>query len=330
MLYTALRPVNRKDSDARAIAVIHVYFATRVYLCGDFFEKGDVLRMKEKSNSVRIISESAVMIALGTILSLFKLVEMPYGGAVTLASALPIGVISYRHGIRAGLASALVYGAVQQLLGISNLSYFTSWQSIVAIIMLDYILAFTAIGLTGLFRGRLGLSSEAVGKRQRTELALGMLLVMILRYICHTISGATVWAGLSIPTGAALLYSLGYNATYMIPEAIISVAVTGWIGERIDFGRKIPVRIAAVGDRRWAGAYLYEASLLVLLATLIADTVLIFPHLQDPDSGVFTFGYLSEINWVALVCITAAGVGIAAACFLLKRCMDKRCERAEE
>ena len=84
--------------------------------------------MKTKKNYVRILSESAVMVALATILSLLKLVEMPYGGSVTLASALPIGLISYRHGLKAGLASAVVYGAIQQLLGLSNLSYLTTWQ----------------------------------------------------------------------------------------------------------------------------------------------------------------------------------------------------------
>ena len=149
--------------------------------------------------------ECSLMIALGTVLSILPLFEMPYGGSITLASMLPCLLIAYRHGMAWGLGASAVYAVVQQLLGLKNLSYFTTWQSIVAIILLDYLIAFVVIGFGGIFRKSI--------QRQNLSMASGALVACVLRYICHVISGATVWAGLSIPTQAALAYSFSYNAT---------------------------------------------------------------------------------------------------------------------
>ncbi len=171
--------------------------------------------MENKTVSrVQMLVESAVMLAIATVLSMIKLFNLPYGGSVTIASMLPIIIISYRHGLRWGLLSGLVYGIIQQLLGLDTLSWVTTWQSIVAVILLDYIIAFAVTGFGGVFRKKCS---------QPMALLLGALLVGLLRYICHVISGATVWAGLSIPTNAAMIYSLGYNATYMIPETITHI-----------------------------------------------------------------------------------------------------------
>ena len=178
--------------------------------------------MKNKNLTKQMV-EASVMIALATVLSLFKVVEMPYGGSVTLASMLPILIVSYRHGVGIGLLSGVVYSVIQQLLGLNNLSYFTTWQSVIAVMLLDYIVAFTVVGIGGIFRNRIGLKKLLPPTKQKIEIATGMGLVCILRFLSHTIGGATVWAGLSIPTEAALIYSIGYNATYMIPETIISV-----------------------------------------------------------------------------------------------------------
>ncbi|MBR5188073.1 MAG: energy-coupled thiamine transporter ThiT, partial [Clostridia bacterium] len=93
--------------------------------------------MKTKQNkSLQALTESALMISLAVVLSFLKLISMPYGGSVTLASLLPIAIISYRHGIGRGVFSATVYAVIQQILDLSLLSYATSWQSVVAIIVL--------------------------------------------------------------------------------------------------------------------------------------------------------------------------------------------------
>ena len=92
-----------------------------------------------QNKTVRVLVESAVMVALATVLSLIKIVDLPYGGSVTIASMLPVAVIAYRHGILWGLGTGLVYGAIQQLLGLNDLIYVTGWQSVLAVILLDYI-----------------------------------------------------------------------------------------------------------------------------------------------------------------------------------------------
>ena len=159
------------------------------------------------SERTKKMTECAIMVAFATVLSIVPLAQLPYGGSITIASMLPIVLISYRRGLLWGTGAGLLFGVIQQLLGLSNLSYFTTWQSIVAIVLLDYLLAFGVAGLGGAFRRlRIG---------QREALLLGAVLVSVLRYLCHVVSGATVWAGLSIPTEAALAYSLVYNATYI-------------------------------------------------------------------------------------------------------------------
>ena len=194
--------------------------------------------MKKSKLTTKLV-ECSLMIALATVLSLLKFPEMPYGGSITFASMLPMIIVSYRWGIVWGLGAGTVFAAIQQLLGLNNLSYVTGWQSVLAVIILDYMLAFMAVCLGGIFRGKLK-GGKTPGSSQRRELALGSLLVCVIRYLFHTLSGATVWAGLSIPSEAALIYSIGYNATYMIPETIVTVLVALYLGEIIDFRKLIP------------------------------------------------------------------------------------------
>ncbi|MBP5270198.1 MAG: energy-coupled thiamine transporter ThiT, partial [Clostridia bacterium] len=72
----------------------------------------------EKQNytsKTRVMVESAILIAIATVLSLIKIIQLPYGGSVTIAAMLPIIIISYRHGLGWGIASGLVYGVIRQL-----------------------------------------------------------------------------------------------------------------------------------------------------------------------------------------------------------------------
>ena len=170
---------------------------------------------QNKKFGARRIVESALMVAFATALSMVKVLDLPYGGSITLASMLPIVIISYRHGIRWGILTGSVFGVIQQLLGLSVLSYVTTWQSVIAVILLDYIIAFMVLGLGAMFKKAMP---------QHRALTLGVVFVCILRYACHVLSGVTVWKGVSIPFDAALVYSLGYNATYMIPETIVTAA----------------------------------------------------------------------------------------------------------
>lgn len=247
------------------------------------------------AKNIRALSESAMMIALGTVLSIFKIVELPYGGSVTIASMLPMVILAYRQGVLWGLGSGLVYAAIQQLLGLNNLYPVTGWQSILAVIMLDYIAAFAVVGLGGIFR--------RITKTQRGAMISGAALVSLLRYSFHVIAGATVWAGLSIPDGAALAYSLGYNATYMIPETVILIATAYYLSGVIDFSLDTPTRTASV--RQAKNSSLSTLSGLVFLLGIIVDVWLIAPYLQDAESGKFTFAPLADANWLSIILVTA-------------------------
>lgn len=259
--------------------------------------------------------ECAMMIAIASVLSMVKLIDLPYGGSVTIASMLPIILISYRHGLGWGLGSGLAYGVIQQLLGLNTLSYVSTWQSIVAIILLDYIVAFAVLGLAGIFRNM---------KSQSAALVYGSVLVGLLRYLCHVISGATVWAGLSIPDEAALLYSLAYNATYMLPEVIVLVIVTYYLSTAMDLRRDQPTRVVRTESPK--NFMVKFGSGLLLTGMLIYDVSAIFSKLQNGETGEFFIQGLSDVNWLRVAIISA--VCLLGVCALLLYGRSKTSEEA--
>ena len=264
------------------------------------------------SKRVRALVESAMMVSLATVLSIIKIIEMPYGGSVTIASMLPMIILAYRHGTAWGIGSGLVYAAMQQLLGLNNLSYAYSsgWKAVVAVMMLDYILAFTLVGIGGIFK--------RATKKQSRALVLGSLLISLLRYACHVISGATVWVGLSIPDSAALIYSIGYNATYMLPETIILVAVSYYLGSAIDFSKPNPTRFATRENGEENQSLGLLAGLIGLLG-IIVDVYLIAPCMQNEESGEFYFGGIKNVEWLAVSIVTALAALAVTALLLLKK-----------
>ena len=278
-------------------------------LRGIFIYGGNFMNSKSKRGLLTLV-ECSLMIALATVLSVFPLFEMPYGGSITLASFVPIVVIAYRHGAKGGLGAAAVAAVLQMLLGLKNFSYFTTWQSLVALAVFDYLIAFTVFGLSGMFK--------RVFKNQSLAMVTGALFAGVCRYICHVISGATVWAGVSIPTAAVLGYSLSYNATYMIPETVILVLTTAYLASALDFGGGELRRIKS--ERADTVSYwLILSAGLVALAALIVDTVLVFSKLQNYDSGEFMITALADVNWTAVAIITCSAAVIAAVLILVAK-----------
>ena len=267
-----------------------------------------------KNKKVLALVESAVMIALATVLSLLKLAELPAGGSVTFASMLPIVLVSYRHGCRYGLAAGTVYGVLQQLLGLKNLSHVTSFASVLAVILLDYVIAFAVLGLGGCFKKS--------GMRQSLALVSGAALASVLRYLCHVISGATVWAGLSIPTEAALVGSIAYNATYMIPETLILLLVLFYLSEAMDFGAQVPKRIARRREGPVASFAVVLAGGMLLLAAAIYDVIAIFSALQV--SGTLAISGLTSVPWLSVLLFTALGLLAFGASLGIARYVDGR------
>lgn len=198
------------------------------------------------SKKTQRLCVSAMMIALATVLSLAsKLIpalEMPFGGSITLCSMVPIVYISYRYNVKWGLFSGFVYSVLQILTGMSALKGLSAW-SLVASLFLDYFIAFTVLGLGGMFRKTI--TNRALG------FTLGVAIAGVLRYICHVISGFLLWATADniawfLGEGALatdvpfrwvqLLYSVIYNGTYMIPDIItatIGAAIISLTAKRL-------------------------------------------------------------------------------------------------
>ncbi len=164
--------------------------------------------------------EGAIMVALAVVLSFIKFKFLPYGGSITLVSMLPIMVYSIRHGLSWGMLVSVVYALIQMFIDLGEVS---SWglsaTMFVGCLAFDYIIAFSVLGLAGMFR------NKGVGGA-----VSGMVIAMLLRYISHIISGVVIfksagaiWEGLNIEN--SLLYSMAYNATYMLPEIVFSIIV---------------------------------------------------------------------------------------------------------
>ena len=203
------------------------------------------------------LTESAMLIAMAVVLELVgKMIfpPMPFGGQLTLVSMLPIVLISYRHGVKWGLVSGFAYSLVQMALGAGTVTaafqpgYFGDGVMVInALIMclMDYVLAYTALGLGGLFRGKFsGGAVEPVRRKggASLELSLGSLVALGGRYVAHILSGYILFAGWAewfftqegFPAwGASLVdsmspamlgwtYSIVYNGMYMIPEMILT------------------------------------------------------------------------------------------------------------
>lgn len=237
------------------------------------------------------LTESAMMIALATILSMIKLADLPYGGSITAASMLPLLIIAQRYGVIWGLFTGSVHGVIQLLLDTSTLSYVTGWVSVAAVIILDYILAFALAGLGGATRKM---------KDGRYAVVTGALILCAARYACHVIAGATVWAGLSIPTTAALGYSFIYNATYMLPETVVLIAAGYFIASSVDFRETKIKRAKAEKVSVWSIISILSASVAV-----VYDTVAIFARLQNGETGEFDVTGIASVNFTAIAVVTA-------------------------
>lgn len=178
--------------------------------------------MENRNETLKKLVLSAVMIAIGTVLSLdaFKFGGLwAFGGGVTFCSMLPLVMVSYIYGCRWGAFTAFAYSLIQLLQGIDNVQYATSVPMAIAIILLDYVVAYTVIGFAGMFKN--------VIKNQVVAVVAGIWVTFFARFVCHFITGWMIWDALW-PNSMNLLspiYSIYYNGSYMLPEAIITSVV---------------------------------------------------------------------------------------------------------
>ncbi len=209
--------------------------------------------MKSQQTTRRLVT-SAMLIAVASVLALVSefipFLQLRFGGTLTLASMLPIILISYMYGLKWGLGSAAVYAVIQIFMGFKTVaalftpdsdSYMALWMAI-CVVLLDYFLAYTSLGLGGIFASKKG---------GCLRLVLGGVVAQVICYAFHVLSGFLfygAWADwfftesaakdLAISgwimehlsgRGLALLYSLIYNALYMLPEIVLTAAVAALI-----------------------------------------------------------------------------------------------------
>lgn len=200
-------------------------------------------------NKTKRITESAMLLAIAIVLELVAkmfIPEMPFGGQVTLVSMLPVVLISYRHGMRWGFVASFTYALLEMALGAKTVSaaflpgYFGDgamiWNALL-MCLLDYVLAFTVLGLGGIFRDRI----ENRGK----ALACGSVVALGARYLCHIASGYILFSGYAewyftqegfpawgtqlveslSPAVLGVVYSVVYNGMFMIPEIVLTTIV---------------------------------------------------------------------------------------------------------
>ena len=170
--------------------------------------------MNKSASETKIIAEGTVIIALTVILKdiLPPIYHLPQGGSVTAASMVPLLWFSLRRGLRSGLEACTIYGLVHMALG----GYVVDPVQA----LLDYPIAFGALGLAGLFKRY----ASAQGSKRYVTL-VGVGLGILGRFISHFVSGIVFFA-IYAPEGMnPAIYSAVYNGSYLLVEFIVSTII---------------------------------------------------------------------------------------------------------
>lgn len=168
-------------------------------------QKQKVTGNSKKGLTVKQLAFCAISIALGTVLSYVKLFHFPWGGSITLLSMLVITLPGYFYGLGTGLITGAAYGALQLIID----PYIIFPLQLVV----DYFLAFGALGLSGLFANA------------KNGLVKGYITGILGRYVFVVISGWIFFGEYAWEGWAPLPYSLVYNGIYVFGEAIVTVIV---------------------------------------------------------------------------------------------------------
>lgn len=169
-----------------------------------------------KNSKIEKLTLCAVMLALAFVLSFVKIWEFPFGGSITLLSMLPICIVSIKYGLGMGFATAFCYSLLQLFMDVGKaMSWGLSAKAWIGMIIFDYLLAFSVLGIAGLFRNH--------GNK---GYCLGTGIAIIGRFLSSVLSGAIVWESVGEIFGMNIantwIYSLIYNAAYMLPELVIT------------------------------------------------------------------------------------------------------------
>jgi thiamine transporter len=205
--FFAFPTINSWDEDVFQLTTAGI--VTVIVLIALLIAAALLLAPKEKKSrafATRQLVFSAMAMALATVTSMIKLFELPMGGSVTLLSMFFIVLIGYMYGPKAGLMTGFAYGLLQFVL---DPVFYTIPQMIV-----DYPLAFGALGLSGLFCNK------------KYGLQLGYIVGVLGRFVFAWLSGVLFFAAYAEGTGMGpALYSLAYNGSYLLAEGIVTLII---------------------------------------------------------------------------------------------------------
>lgn len=196
------------DSDYTPSNNVLFYFLSAI-LCVVIFG-GAFLFNKDSENNAKYVTYAGVCIATSYALSFVKFLQMPQGGSVTLASMLPLMLFAYKFGTKKGVLAGFVYGLLQL---IQNPVIYHPLQ-----VFMDYMVAFSALGLTGMFRKFNFLKDNDVAK-----FALGAFVAGTLRYLCHVVTGIFVFYTWAQEGYTAVAWGFVYNSFVFVDLAIVLV-----------------------------------------------------------------------------------------------------------
>lgn len=160
-----------------------------------------------KNSSSLALVEAGLMIALSYILNLIIIFHLPQGGGIHAASMAPLVFYAFRWGGKRGILVGIAYGVFHYLLGMKFTMHPLS-------IILDYVAGYGVLGLAGFFV-----------PSNRFKIILGTIAGCLSRLLLSVVSGAVVFAAYAPKGQNPWIYSLGYNASYLIPETLLTIAV---------------------------------------------------------------------------------------------------------
>ncbi len=163
---------------------------------------------RNSSVKVKMLVEGAMMIAVATVLSFIKVLDMPYGGSVTAGSMVPILIYAYRWGGAQGILAGVAYGIIQFMIG--------PYAAHPISILLDYPIAFGVLGIMGFVAHK---------TEDLKRIFIGVAVAISGRFVAHFLSGIIFFAMYAPEGKSPVLYSIEYNAAYLVPEMIISMIV---------------------------------------------------------------------------------------------------------
>lgn len=174
-----------------------------------------------KKNTTYKLVVTAIMVALANVLNQFAVIQLTFGGGITIFSQVPIIAVGFIFGPAWGLAGGLAMSVLQLIFGLSNFAYVKGLGTYIIVALFDYIVPYTILGLGGIFKGKF--------KNAFIDIGIGTILVCFIRFLCHYITGAIVWGEWMPETFFGLkmtspwVYSALYNGGYMLPETLVTL-----------------------------------------------------------------------------------------------------------